>query len=308
MGAGGPAGSAATVAEVTGELTDAQVPGVWQALGLPGLADIHVHFLPAPMLAKVWQYFDRAEQHYGMAWPIHYRTSEDERIATLRELGAHRFPTLCYPHKPGMASWLNDWCADFAASHPDAVHSATLFPEPGVTGYVRQALEGGARVFKVHVQVGGFDPSEPALDDAWGLLSEAGVPVVVHCGSGPLPGAHTGPGPIGEVLRRHPALTAVLAHAGAPEYAEHLALARRYRRVRLDTTMVGTPYLNRFAPVPPDVLAGYRDLGDRIVLGSDFPNIPYSYARQIQSLLEWGFGDDWLRQVLWHNGAALMGL
>jgi hypothetical protein len=32
------------------------------------------------------------------------------------------------------------------------------------------------------------------------------------------------------------------------------------------------------------------------------------YASQIQSLLEWGFGDDWLRQVLWHNGAALMDL
>ena len=289
-------------------LTDAQVPGVWQALGLPGLADIHVHFLPAPMLAKVWQYFDDAERHYGMAWPIQYRTSQDERIATLHELGVRRFPTLCYPHKPGMASWLNGWCADFAAEHPDAVHSATFFPEPGVTDYVRQALESGARVFKVHVQVGGFDPSEATLDKTWGVLSDAGVPVVVHCGSGPLPGAHTGPGPIGQVLQRHPRLTAVIAHAGAPEYAEHLALVRRYPNVWLDTTMVGTPYLNRIAPVPAQVLAGYRELADRIVLGTDFPNIPYCYGRQIQSLLEWEFGDDWLRQVLWHNGAALLSL
>jgi hypothetical protein len=291
-----------------GELTDADVPDVWRSLGLPGLADIHVHFLPPAMLAKVWRYFDDAEQNYGMAWPIAYRTGEDSRIATLAALGVRRFPTLCYPHKPGMAAWLNGWCADFAASHPEAVHSATLFAEPGVAGYVGQALQAGARVFKVHVQVGGFDPSDEVLDSAWGLLAEAGVPVVVHCGSGPLPGRHTGPGPIGEVLRRHPDLTAVIAHAGAPEYAEHLELARRYRRVRLDTTMVATPYLDRIAPVPPEVLAGYRDLGERIVLGSDFPNIPYRYARQVQSLLEWNFGDDWLRQVLWHNGAALMGL
>lgn len=306
--AGGRAAAAgAAGAPVAGELTDAQLPEIWRDLGLPGLADIHVHFLPAPMLAKVWQYFDDAEQHYGMAWPIHYRTGEDERIATLAALGVTRFPTLCYPHKPGMASWLNAWCTAFAADHPQAVHSATFFPEPGVTGYVRQALEAGARVFKVHVQVGDFDPSEAVLDEAWGLLSEAGVPVVVHCGSGPLPGAHTGPGPIGEVLRRHPDLTAVLAHAGAPEYAEHLELVRRYRRVWLDTTMVGTPYLDRIAPVPAEVLAGYRGLGDRIVLGSDFPNIPYCYARQVQSLIEWNFGEDWLRQVLWHNGAELMG-
>ncbi len=300
--------AAAGPAACPGELTDAQVPDVWQSLGLPGLADIHVHFLPPPMLAKVWRYFDEADRHYGLAWPIHYRTGEDERIATLRALGLRRFPTLCYPHKPGMASWLNDWCAGFAADHREAVHSATLFPEPGVTGYVRQALESGARVFKVHVQVGDFDPSEPTLDEAWGLLSDAGVPVVVHCGSGPLRGAHTGPRPIGEVLRRHPALTAVIAHAGAPEYAEHLALVGRYPNVWLDTTMVGTPFMDRIAPVPPDVLAAYRDLAHRIVLGVDFPNIPYSYARQIQSLLEWDFGPDWLRQVLWHNGAALMGL
>ncbi|HET6210562.1 MAG TPA: amidohydrolase family protein, partial [Jatrophihabitans sp.] len=148
---------------------------------------------------------------------------------------------------------------------------------------------------------------DPLLDQAWGLLAEARAPVVVHCGSGPLPGRHTGPGPIGQVLRRHPELTAVIAHAGAPEYAEHLELARRYGNVRLDTTMVGTGFLNRLAPIPADTLRGYRDLADRIVLGSDFPNIPYSYAHQIQSLIDWDFGDDWLRAVLWHNGAALMG-
>jgi hypothetical protein len=75
-------------------LTDAEVPAVWQQLGLPGLADIHVHFLPPAMLAKVWAYFDNASQNYGTDWPIHYRTSDDERIATLKSLGVQRFPTL----------------------------------------------------------------------------------------------------------------------------------------------------------------------------------------------------------------------
>jgi uncharacterized protein len=289
-------------------LTDDKVPAVWQRLGLPGLADIHVHFLPPAMLAKVWRYFDDAERHYGTAWPINYRTSDAERVATLAALGVRRFPTLCYPHKPGMAAWLNQWCASFAAEHPEAIHSGTFFAEPSAAADVRQALDDGARIFKVHLQVGGFDPRETVLDGAWGALAEAGVPVVVHCGSGPLPGAHTGPGPIGEVLRRHPRLVLVIAHAGAPEYAEHLELALRYPNVRLDTTMVGTGFMNRRAPVPAEVLAAYRDAGDRMVLGSDFPNIPYAYAEQIQSLVDWGFGEDWLRQVLWHNGARLLGL
>lgn len=289
-------------------LTDTEVPAVWRRLGLPGLADIHVHFLPPSMLAKVWRYFDMAEQHYGIAWPINYRTSDADRMATLGSLGVERFPTLCYPHKPGMAAWLNQWCADFAAEQPRAIHSGTFFAEPSAASDVRQALEAGARIFKVHLQVGGFDPADPVLEETWGLLAEAGVPVVVHCGSGPLPGTHTGPGPIGEVLRRHPRLVLVIAHAGAPEYAEHLDLVLRYANVRLDTTMVGTQFMNRLAPIPPEVMARYRDLGDRIVLGSDFPNIPYDYAEQIQSLLDWDFGEDWLRRVLWHNGAGLLGL
>jgi predicted TIM-barrel fold metal-dependent hydrolase len=293
---------------VTGTLTDLDVPRIWHELGLPGLADIHVHFLPSEMLAKVWKYFDEAERHYGMAWPVQYKTSDEDRIATLTSLGIQRFPTLAYPHKPGMAAWLNDWCSAFADEHPQAIRSATFYPEPQASDYVRAALERGARIVKVHVQVGDFDPSQRLLDPVWGMLSDAAVPVVVHCGSGPLPGRHTGPGPIGAVLARHPRLTAVMAHAGAPEYLEHLALAEAYDNVRLDTTMVGTPFMNRLAPVPDGVIARYRELPHKIVLGADFPNIPYSYATQIQSLLEWDCGDDWLRQVLWFNGAELMGL
>ena len=47
--------------------TDTQVPAFWRSLGLPGPADIHVHFLPLSVLAKVWAYFEAAERNYGMA-------------------------------------------------------------------------------------------------------------------------------------------------------------------------------------------------------------------------------------------------
>ena len=65
--------------------------------------------------------------------------------------------------------------------------------------------------------------------------------------------------------------------------------------------------MNRLTPVPPAVLAGYGDHGDRIVLGTDFPNIPYPYEVQLEALESWGLGDDWLRAVCWHNGARLVG-
>jgi len=289
-------------------LTDDDVPAYWAALGLPGLVDIHVHFLPSQMLAKVWAYFDQAEEHYGVAWPIEYRLSQDERLSRLRALGVRAFPALAYPHKPGMASWLNDWTLDLAERTPECVPSATFYPEPEAVSYVAGALERGARVFKVHVQVGGFDPRDPLLDPVWGLLADAGVPVVTHCGSGPIAGTFTGPDVMAAVLRRHPSLTLVVAHLGSPEYGGFVDLVQEYPRVYLDTTMAFTDFLEAVASVPDSVRKRLPDLGDRVVLGSDFPNIPYSYAHQIEALDRLGYGPDWMRAVLWHNGARLLGI
>jgi hypothetical protein len=287
-------------------LRDEDVPAWWTGLGLPGLIDIHTHFMPKPVMDAVWRYFDGGAAHYGQAWPIEYRLPEDERVTVLGRLGVRTFTALVYPHKPAMAQGLSEWAREFAARTPGCVPTGTFFPEPSAAGYVREALEAGTKVFKAHVQVGAYDPRDPLLDAVWGLLADAGTPVVVHCGSGPMPGPHTGPGPFGEVLARHPRLTAVIAHAGAPEYAEHFALARRYANVHLDTTMVGTPFKNALMPMERDIIRQLGDLQDKVVLGTDFPNIPYAYATQLAALQEFDLGPDWLRDVCWHNGERLL--
>ncbi|MFG2593228.1 amidohydrolase family protein [Streptomyces sp. NPDC048438] len=277
----------------------------WQRLGLPGIIDVHTHFMPERVLSKVWAYFDSAGPLTGMEWPITYRRDEDERLALLRSFGVLRFTSMLYPHKAGMASWLNGWAADFAARVPDCLHTATFFPEEGAGTYVRDAVEAGARVFKSHLQVGAYDPNDPLLEPVWGLLAEAGIPVVTHCGSGPAPGAYTGPGPIGRLLSRHPRLKLVVAHMGMPEYAEFLALAAAYPGVRLDTTMAFTDFTEDFTPFPPSERGRLADLGDRILLGTDFPNIPYPYAHQLHALERLGLGDAWLRAVCHGNASEL---
>ena len=293
---------------MTGPAADEQVPAYVAGLGLPGLADIHVHFMPDRVLRKVWAYFDEHGHRFGTGWPIQYRTGQAERLATLRALGVRAIPALNYAHRPGMAAWLNEWTAGFAAAEPDVVPCATFHAEPEAPGYVREALDAGARLFKVHVQVGGFDPTDPVLDGVWGQLEDAGVPVVLHAGSGPHPGEHTGPAPVAALLRRFPRLTLVIAHLGMPQYHEFADLAEAYPRVHLDTTMSGTDFTEAIAPMPAGYLRRLADLGDRVVLGSDFPNIPYPYAHQLEALDRLGLGEDWLRAVLWHNGARLLGL
>jgi len=288
--------------------SDEEVAGFWASLGLPGAIDVHTHFMPRRVLDKVWAHFDRVGSRTGQPWPIVYRQDEDARVARLRALGVRRFTSMLYPHKPDMAEWLNGWAEEFAARTPDCLRTATFYPEPSAGRYVAEAIEGGVRVFKAHVQVGGYDPRDLLLDDVWGALADSGTPAVVHCGSGPFPGEFTGPGPMAEVLARHPGLVLVVAHMGAPEYGEFLDLAARYPRVRLDTTMAFTDYLDRLAPFPPDLRSRLADVGDRILFGSDFPNVPYPYAHQVEALVRLDLGARWLRAVCHDNAAALFSI
>lgn len=167
-------------------------------------------------------------------------------------------------------------------------------------------MDQGARVFKSHLQVGDYDPNDPLLDAVWGAIEDAGTPVVIHCGSGPAPGRFTGPARMESLLRRHPRLRLVIAHMGLPEYAEFLDLAERFSGVHLDTTMAFTAFTEQSHPFPARQRARLADLTDRILFGSDFPNIPYPYLHAVTVLQELGLGDDWLRAVFHDNAHRLL--
>ena len=293
-----------------GRLTEAaEVREIWTSLGLPGIVDVHTHFMPKRVLDKVWAYFDRAGPLVGRPWPVAYRTDEAERLELLRRFGVRRFTSLVYAHKPQMAAWLNDWAAEFAESTPDCLATATFYPEPHAPGYVDAAIRRGTRIFKAHLQVGHYDLNDPLFDDVWAMIDDANLPVVIHCVSGPEPGRFTGPEPILSLLQRHPRLALLIAHMGMPEYREFMDIAERFEQVRLDTTMVFTPFVEETMPFPRDELPRLRDLGDRILFGSDFPNIPHSYVDALRSVTGIpGVDDDWLRGVLYLNAAQLFSL
>jgi uncharacterized protein len=144
-------GTVVRVSEVTGGVRapeeDGEVPAFWRALGVPGLADIHTHFLPPRMLRRVWEYFDAAGPLVGVSWPIQYKWSDAERVAHLQGMGVRMFSALAYAHRPDMAAGLNAWTMAFAKATPGCLPSATFFPEPGVDRYVGDALADGARIF-----------------------------------------------------------------------------------------------------------------------------------------------------------------
>lgn len=289
--------------DAAGEAADVRT--FWTRLGLPGLFDVHTHFLPERLQAKVWAQFDHAGPLIGRPWPIRYRLPHAERLAILRDFGVRRFSSLPYAHRPGVAEGLNAWGAQVKAEAPESLWSATLYPEPEAGGYVAAAIEAGVEIVKVHVQVGAFDLVDPLLDDAWRLLAEARVPVLIHAGHAPVGTDHTGPGPMARLMAAHPDLTVVAAHLGAPDYLDFCDLAERHERFHLDTTMVFTDFWD--TTYPDELGSRLLALRDRVLFGSDFPTIPYPYLHQLESLERLGLGEEWLRAVCWHNGVTLFG-
>ena len=288
-----------------------EVRRFWGDLGLPGLLDLHVHFLPPPIERAVWREFDNGGELIGRSWPITYRHGPEERLELLRSFGVRRFPTLPYAHKPGVAEFLNAWSRDFAVGVPEALWTATFFPEEGVAAYVADLVDEGVRMFKVHSQVGAFHVDDPMLDEAWGVIAEAGVPVVAHVGSGPVGTPYTGPAATARLLERHPGLRLVIAHLGTPEAADFIALAEAGEHVYLDTSMALAPFFadpGSGRGFPADLVPRLGALQHRVVYGSDFPTLPFRYADQLGWLAALDLGDDWLRAVCWHNAAALLGI
>lgn len=294
---------------MTPECDGDYIAGFRARLGLPGIIDVHTHFMPEPVLRKVWAYFDSAGPLVGeREWPVVYRDEEQVRLKTLRGFGVRAFTSLVYPHKPGMAAWLNEWAGEFAAGAPDCLHTATFYPERCAARDVGAAIEQGARIFKVHIQVGGFHPCDPLLDEAWGMLQDAAIPVLIHCGSAPAAAEFTGPEPIAELLQRFPRLHLIIAHMGMPECSEFLDLAQAYPNVWFDTTMTFTDFSESAAPFPATEHGRLRCFGERILFGSDFPNIPYRYEHALFALERLGLGDSWLQRVCYRNAACLFGI
>jgi len=287
-------------------MTDDEVPPFLAKLGIPGIVDVHVHFLPDSVQDAVWRWFDRLTP----PWPVTYRTSAAERLDILARAGVRHHTALAYAHRPGMLRFLNDHTLALAGEVPAVIPTFTIYPEPGVGAETARCLAAGGKCVKVHLQVGGFDAVDPLLGEAWQQLAESGTPVIMHAGAvadGSGNAQWCGPDPVRRLLDTFPGLRLVIAHMGTPDQDAFVEMAEANANLWLDTAMVFTdpPYLGL---TPLQLLDRIRALGDRIVFGSDFPTIPHQFAAQVGGLAALDLGDEWLRNVLWYNGLRLFGL
>lgn len=251
--------------------------------GLPAVFDAHVHVFPDRLFQAIWSWFEE----YG--WPIRYRLSALEVIDFQLSRGVEGVVALTYAHKPNIARALNDFVVELCRQRPAVLGCATVFPgEADAEAIVTDAFTAGLVGVKLHCHVQCLSIDDPLLTPILAACAEHGRPAIVHAGREPKsPGYRCDPhllcsaDRVQRVLLDHPKLKLVVPHLGADEFDAYARLMERHSGLWLDTTMaVGGYFPTR---VPWDLVESFPG---RICYGTDFPNVPFAWDRELRCLLE----------------------
>lgn len=272
--------------------------------GLPyDIIDIHAHFFPQGWFEAVWDFFERHN------WRINYKGAPDALAGTLQGFGVSHFSILNYLHKPGLRDDLAAFTRDFAARHANALPFGTLYPgEPGNLEAARTWFdEWGFRGLKIQPLVTQKPIDDPDMYPVFELMAARGRSLLIHAGTAPYPNEFTSLDALHTLLRDVPGLPVILAHMGGYDFERALALLEEFPGVCLDTTMifVNSGVFDSTYPLPMERLLPFID---RIMFGSDFPNIPYAYRESVDGLIRYGFQGETLKKIMRDNAKRLFEL
>jgi len=263
---------------------------------LPFIIDSHVHIFPDPIFEAIWRWFDKH------AWPIRYKLTSKKLLNFLFEHGLGHIVALQYAHKPGIARELNSYMAEICQEyHGQVTGMATVFPgEEGDIDILEKAFEKGLQGVKLHAHVQCFDLNCQEVNKIYNLCSSAQKPIIVHAGREPKsPAYNCDPyklcrvDKLERVLIDFPELKVCVPHLGLDEISEYRELIEKYDNLWLDTAMAVTEYLPTEETIELD-----RYRLERIMYGSDFPNIPYAWDRELNCLHDLGLSHEKLGLIL----------
>jgi uncharacterized protein len=266
---------------------------------IPTVIDAHVHIFPQTIFSAIWQWFD------DNAWPIRYRLSSSGIFEFLLSRGIQHIIALQYAHKPGIAIQLNRYMAQQCKKHNHRITGmATVFPgETNAEKILQDAFDSGLGGLKLHAHVQCFDMNSDPMHQLYDCCCRNKKPVIMHVGREPKSTAYRcdpyeicSVDRLEAVLIDFPDLKVCVPHLGFDETAAYRELIEKYDTLWLDTTMVVADYF----PFDETIdLTRYR--WDRVMYGTDFPNIPYAWDRELKKLKRDGLSPEVLQRILCQN-------
>jgi predicted TIM-barrel fold metal-dependent hydrolase len=265
------------------------------------VVDVHTHLMPERLFLAVRTYF-RAH-----LWHPRYDAPTEDLVQVLLDMGVARFVFMPYAHRADMSRSLNHWVANVQSTFsPHGIGFGTFHPgdDDLIPELVDEAFgKLGLRGAKLHPQVGRFGLDDARLDPLYERAVDYGAVLMIHAGRRPEANDHVGARAFARMMRRFPKLKVIVAHSGADEFDAFFDLCGLYEGVFLDTAMV----FNKFLGGPPPIQR-ILEYQDRVLYGSDFPNIPYAVESGVQALLDLRLGRALEEKLLCTNAARLLGL
>ncbi len=265
---------------------------------LPAVIDAHVHLFPENLFASIWQWFEK------FGWPIRYHLKSNEVLEFLLSRGVRHIVGLHYAHRPGVARELNAYMAQLCRNFPQLTGMATVYPGEDSAGHIlTEAFDRGLSGVKLHCHVQCFDMLGSAMHEIYRLCQESDKPLIMHVGREPKSPAYPcdpyelcSATRLECVIKEYPGLRVCVPHLGADEFDAYRSLLARYDNLWLDTTMALADYLP-FDNIPD--LAQMR--ADRLIFGSDFPNLPYAWDRELKRIGRLNLAPQRLSKLLSQN-------
>jgi len=188
---------------------------------------------------------------------------------------------------------------------------ATVFPGEEDAGLILEdAFQQGLSGVKLHCHVQCFDMNSESMQEIYTTCTRHKKPLIMHVGREPKSPAYPcdpyelcGADKVEQVLRDHPDLKLCVPHLGADEFDEYRRLIEKYDHLWLDTTMTLADYL------PMDYFPDLTRMRvERVMFGTDFPNLPYAWDREIKRLVGLNLSDDIITRILGENAVEFYGI
>lgn len=172
------------------------------------IIDFHAHIYPSKIAEKA----SKAIGDFYNA-PMAYHGSPEQLLESGSKIGVDIYIVHSAASKPMQVESINNFIIESVAEHPEFVGFGTMHADyDNFAAELKRIKEAGLKGIKLHPDFQKFQIDSPKMDAIYDVLSDLGMPVLVHAGDCRYD--FSGPKRILNVHKKHPGLKIIAAHFG----------------------------------------------------------------------------------------------